>query len=563
MDVGREDGGYDRVDAGSWTLRDEEARTFVSAGTRAVASLVRSSFGPNGMTSQIATEDLQGRPETVWTSDAGEILDAIERGGGFGHPVTALFVDAVDAMRRELGDGSTTAVLVGDALLGEGIDLVERGLHPGNVVVGYAMAAARAGVVLDSLAREIDPEDTAPLERVAATSMTGGLDATTRATYASRVAEAVRALAGSGDVDWVDADDAKVLAGPEAPGGRYRGLVVRRYPGPLDESEESVREFDWSTLDPVTDATVALVDEEIDFERTATSFGEGGDPGVVIESFEQWDAYTEGLDRRVAAVADHLAGMGVDVLVSQERLGDRERTAFEARGVAVVDEVKYPLADVYRLARATGGTVVDDLSELSPDRLGVAGSVTERRVGDEKWTFFDDCEGGVYTLVVDVETETASAEHERLLEDALEVTATAATDRQVLPGAGAPAMAVATDLREYATTVADVEQLAVEAFADAVESVPTALAENAGVDPLDAVPALRAEHATGEGPLDVGISAAGEPFDAWDAGVVEPRRLFSQALETANAVTEQLLTVDAVVHPGVDLGRFSPNPERE
>ena len=563
MGIVRENVEYDAVDAGSWTLRDEEARTFVSAATRTVASLVRSSLGPNGMTSQIRTVDNVQEPETVQTSDANEILDAIQRNDGFGHPVAALFVDAIDAMERELGDGSTTAVLLAEALVDEGMDLIEAGLHPGNVVVGYSMAAARAGTVLDSLAREIGPADVELLEHVAATSMTGELDAATRETYARRVAETVRALAEGGDTAWVDTDDAKVLAGPEAPSGRYSGVVVRRYPGPLEESEEAKREFDWSMLDPMTDATVALIDEEIDVEKTAISFGEGTDAGVEIESFEQWNAYTEGLNRHVASLVDRLVEMGVDVLVSQERLDDRMRTAFETRDVAVVDEVKYPLVDVYRLARASGGTVVDDLSALSPDHLGTVGSVTERRVGDEKWTFFDDCAGAVYTLVVDVETETASAEHERMLEDALEVTGTALTDRQVLPGAGAPAMAVATDLREYAPSVSDVEQLAVEAFADALETVPTALAENAGVDRLDALTALRTEHARSEGPTSVGLSAEGEPFDAWDAGIVEPRRLFSQAIETANAVSEQLLTIDAVVHPGVDLGQFRPEPERD
>ncbi|QLG27319.1 TCP-1/cpn60 chaperonin family protein [Halorarum halophilum] len=563
MEGGRKDVDYAPVDAGSWTLRDEEARTFVSAATRTVASLVRSTLGPNGMSTQVQTVDNVEEPETVLTSDASEILDAIERGGGFGHPVAALFVDAVDGMRRELGDGSTTAVLLGEALVDEGVDLVEAGLHPGNVVVGFSMAAARAGAVLDALAREVDPEDVDLLERVAATSMTGDLDATTREAYAARVAETIRVLAEWGDTDWIDTDDAKVLAGPEAPGGRYRGVVVRRYPGPLDESDESLREFDWSMLEPMTDATVALVDEEIDVEKTATPFGQGSDPGVEIESFEQWTDYTEGLNRRVAALVDRLDGMGVDVLVSQERLDDRTRTAFESGGVAVVDEVKYPLVDVYRLARASGGTVVDDLSELTPDQLGMVGSITERRVGDEKWTFFDDCEGAVYTLIVDVETETASAEHERMLEDALEVTATAATDGQVLPGAGAPAMAVAADLRGYATSISDLEQLAIEAFADALESVPAALAANAGADRLDLLAALRAEHATNEGPISAGVSVDGESFDAWEAGVVEPRRLFSQAVETANSVAEQLLTVDAVIHPGVDLGEFRPEPERD
>ena len=556
---------YTPVDAASWTLRDEETRRFVSSATGRVSSLVRSTLGPNGLDAQIETLDNVDEPETIHTTDAAEILDAIERGGGFSHPVAALFVDSVDAMQRGLGDGSTTAIVLADALVREGIDLIESGVHPSTVVVGYSMAAARAGTVLDALASEVDPDNEELLRRVAATSMTADIADPTREAYATQVAEVVRDLSRVGDTDWIDTDDAKVLADRAATGDRYRGIVVRRYPGPLDESEEAKREFDWSTLDPMTDATVALCDREIDFERTALSFGEGQDSGVELATTEGVSAYTEGLDRRIAAAAERLVDLGVDVFVSQPEIDEGIERTFEARGIIVVDGVKYPRVDVYRLARATGGTVVDDLDDLTPDRLGTVGSLSERRVGDEKWTFFDDCDGGVFTLVVGTGTDTASAEHERLLEDALEVTATAVTDRQALPEAGAPAMAVASALRAYAPSVSDKEQLAIEAFADAMETIPRTLARNAGVDRLEGLVALRGAHARsdGEDPASIGLSADGEPIDAREARIVAPRRVFSQAIETARAIAEQLLTVDAVLHPGVDLGTFRPEPERD
>ena len=562
MDAEREEIGSGRTDAESWVLRGEAVRTFVSSATGTVGSLVRSTFGPNGLDAQVETLDNVEEPEIVHTTDAATILDAIERGGGFSHPIAALFVDGVDAMQRGLKDGSTTAILLADALIREGIDLIEEGVHPSTVVVGYGMAAARAGTVLDTLAFEVDPDDEALLRSVAATSMTADVAPATRERYASQVAEVVHELAQTGDTDWVDTDDAKVLADRAAAGGLYRGIVVRRFPGPLDESEEAQQEFDWSTLDPTTNATVALCDGDIDLERTAHSFGDGRDSGVEINTVEQFEAYTEGLDRQITAIADRLRSFGVDVLVSQEEIDDRIRMVFEACDVAVVDEVKYPLVDVYRLARATGGTVVDALSDLTAANLGTVGSLTERRVGDEKWAFFDDCTGSVFTLVVEVETDTASAEHERLVEDALEVTATAVTDRQALPGAGAPAMAVASALRAYAPSVSGREGLAIEAFADAVETIPRALAENAGGDPIDALAALRSAHASGGEPASIGLSVDAKPIDAREVGIVEPRRVFSQAIETANAIVEGLLTIDAVLHPGVDLGTFRPRPER-
>ncbi|MFC6800168.1 TCP-1/cpn60 chaperonin family protein [Haladaptatus sp. DYSN1] len=564
MERGRDEIGYAAVESGEWTIRDEEARRYVQLATRGVESLVRSTLGPLGMEKQIRTKNLQDEPETVQTADASQILDAVERGEGFNHPVAALFVDAIDSMQTGLADGSTTAIVLTAALVDNGLDRIEEGLHPGNVVIGYAMAAARAGEVLDELAREVTVENTVRLRQVAATSMTSDLDAETRETYASRVVEAVQALSRATDGEWLDTDDVKLLSAPPGEGGFYEGLIVRRFPGPLHESERAKTEFDWSLLDPVEDATVALIDREIDFERTGATFGEGKESGVTVETLEQLETYTQELDAHLDGVAAQVASLGVDVLVSQPAVDDRIRTALDRHGVAVVDEVEYPLSDVYRLARACDATVVGDLTDLTPDRLGTVPQVTERRVGDEKWTFFEGCDGGVFTLVVDVETETARTQHERVLADALEVTALAVMDAQVLPGAGAPAMAVAQELREYAPTIPDVEQLAVEAFAEALEQVPVALAENAGADPIDALAALRVAHSTAETqPASVGLAADGTTTDAWADGIVEPRRVFSQAIETANTVAEELVTLDAVLYPNVDLETYTPRPERD
>jgi chaperonin GroEL (HSP60 family) len=532
------------------------------------------------MEKQLRTKDRKDNPETVHTSDAGEIIDGIQRAQGFTHPAAALFVDAVESMQRGLRDGATTAVLLTDALVEHGLELVEEGVHPGTVVVGYAIAAGRAGQVLDELARPVEPDDAALLHDVATTAMAGELDESTRDRYADLVVEAIGGLAAVSE-DWIDTDDVKVLAGPGEPGGLTRGLIIRRYQEELGAGEEAEREqnwslrdkvdweFDWSLVKPREDATVALMDREIDFERSATSFGGDGSEenlrsGVEIRSIEDLEAYRAGRDDRIGETADRLADLGVDIFVSQPAVDEEITFALEERDIVVVDEVEYPLSDVYRLARASGGEVVANVDDLTAERLGTVGRVSERRVGDEKWTEFADCPGGVFTLVVDSETESERERRERIVDDAIEVTGTAAVDRQVLPGAGAAAMAVATDLRSYAESVEGRERLAVEAFAAALEDLVRTLAENAGTDPLDAVATLRSAHAAADGPAALGIGPEGEvPVDAWEAGVVEPRRVFSQAVETARATTERLTTIDAVLHPGVDLGQFVSEPHRE
>lgn len=548
------------LERGEWTLRDEETRRYVEGATKAVVSLVRSTLGPRGMEKQIRTWDHQGDPETVQTADASEILDAIERGEGFNHPVAALFADCVDSMQRGLGDGTTTAIVLAGALIERGIELIDEGVHPGTVAVGYAMAASRAGTVLDTLAREGSPDRTT-LERVAETAMTADTPDETRTEYAAQVVAAVRGVASEGD--WLDTDNVAVVAKAGETGVLHRGVVIRRRPDLLDESTEARSEFDEvrRVPEPIVRATVAILDREIDFERTATTFGNGSASGVRVAP-EQLADYRTGLAERRTETASRFEQLGIDVLVSQPEVEDDVREAFRECGISVVDEVKYPLSDIYRVARATGASVVSHPDEVTPQTLGTAGVVRERHVGDELWTTFAECAGGVFTVVADAGTETSAAQRERFIKDAIEVTALAVLDEQLLPGAGAPAMAVATDLRTFAPTVPGREQLAISAFADALETVVSVLATNAGADPVDTVAALHAAHA-GDAPAPIGLDGSGDPIDMWNAGVVEPRRVFSQAIETARAAAEQLLTVDAVLFPGVESETYTPRTEHD
>ena len=183
-------------------------------------------------------------------------------------------------------------------------------------------------------------------------------------------------------------------------------------------------------------------------------------------------------------------------------------------------------------------------------------------MNDEKWTFLTGCTGGAYTIVLRTPTEQDATYHERLVDDALDVVATAVIDRQVLPGAGAAQATVAADLREYSNGVGGKEQLAVREFAAALEDTVRVLARNAGLDPIDAVSGLRTVRAVEGENESVGIDVTtGERVDAWEAGIVEPRRILSQAIETARTTTNELLTTDAFLHPNVVLGSFSPNTE--
>ncbi|GGC64297.1 TCP-1/cpn60 chaperonin family protein [Haloferax sulfurifontis] len=554
------------AETGDWLARDEAARAYVVGATRAVESLLASTYGPQGSTSLVQTVDGQQVPETVVTADAGRLLDAIERGDGFVHPIAALFVDGLDSVRRGLHDGTTTAALLAAGLVDEGARLAETGLHEGTLTVGYAMAANRAGEVLDDLARPISPTDRDRLREVAETSMTTDLSPSRRDAYADVVSTAVAELAGSTEGQWFDTDDVSVRTRAGDGVELVRGHVIRRRPGAHETSEKSRLSFDWtpSVEGVLSDARIAVLERDIDVEATATNFGSGG-AAVSLGSAGSVAAYTAARTDAIDDVAASVADLGVDVLVVRAELDDAVKTALESRGVAVVDRAQYPKSDIHRVARATGAQVVGHVSDLDASKLGRAGRVTERRVGDEKWTTIGECEGSVFTVIVGTPTEQGRTAHERLVEDAVETTAIAALDGQVLPGAGAAPLAVARDLRRFAGGVRGKEQLAIEAFADVCESLVQTLARNAGDDPLEVVAAVRTAHADAAAdPAPVGLDVTrGEPADAWELGVVEPRRVFSQALDSAVATSEQLSTIDAVVSPGLDLDELDPQIEHD
>lgn len=553
----------------NWTVSGDRARAYTREATRTIASLVRSTFGPVALEKLIETEDPHGEREVVLSGDGGEILDAIERGGAFTHPVAAMFVDYVDSMQRELNDGTTAAILLAEALVDEGIDLVKEGLHPGTVAVGYAGASTHAGEVLDELVRPVEGT-TESLTDIARTSMTVTLSEATADTYATLVAEAVERLRDESEDDWLNTDDVKVLTADDD--ALVEGVVVTQGPAGLETVESEYvpdEEFDPEPIldGSIEDAGVAVVDREIDPEETATPFGgdHPDDMGIPLNSAEQLARYRSDVEAELAESAAHLAELGVEVLVSQPEQDDTVRTAFERCDVRVVDDVSTPLRDVHRIARLSGASVVSDLSNVTPDDIGHVDAVTQRRVGEERWTTFERADGPCSTICLDSGANTSDQQHVRIVEDALTVTAVAVMDDQILPGGCAPAMAVASALRDYATTVSDREQLAVTAFADALERLPYTLAENAGHSPIDALVALRAAHARAETrPAPIGLDVEeGTPVDPWEAGVVSPRRVFSQAVEAAAAVAEHLLTVDSVVFSGVDMDEHPPRTEHD
>jgi len=531
----------------AWKLQSEESRRYIHHAVRESADLVRSSYGPTGLSRLIDTQDKQNRERLVITEDGAEVLNAIDQGNGFGHPVTALLVDGLEGLRKGLHDGTTRGLLLTEALVTAGVRLLDDGMSEASIVVGFGIAQSLTGHVLDELALPVDISEKRKLVAMSNTIMTS-LEPTERIELAPLVVDAVEKIKGESD-GWIDTDDIHVIAAPNAPAGVYDGMILTQ-PEVGDHSGSGVRV-------PIRDASIAIIDRPVKLEETASVVDE-----IRYVDPEARLRYLDERDTMVTNIVDNLVDMGIDLLVSTESLNQDIVHAIERRGICIRDKAKYPKEGIPRLAKATGATVVSDIRELHEGHLGRAKNIEQEIWGDEIWTYITGTPGAVVTVVIGGGTSRGAERQETAVANAIETLSVGIMDGQALPGAGAAAMAVATDLRTNAPQIPGREQVAVNAFADAMEVLPTTLAINAGYDPIDTVTALRRRHSA-DTPQPIGFDPTdGEVQDTITNGIIEPRRTLSRAIDAASTMALRLLMVDEIIHPGVDINKFQPVPER-
>jgi thermosome len=509
------------IASGTERTRDRAARASNVAAGKAVAGAVRSTLGPRGMDKMLV--DASG--EVVVTNDGATILAEMD----VAHPAAQMLVEVAESQEDETGDGTTTAAVLAGELLVRAEDLLDRDVHPTTVVEGYAAAADIAAETVVGL-RVGDRVDDDLLRRVAETSLTGkGTGSATAGTLADLVVRAVRATErGDGRVD---EDDVRILA--RAGGGAGGTRLVEGVVIDTDRIDEGAPRT-------VEDARVAVVDVALDV-RTGSV-----DSRYQIEDVAQLNAALDAEDRELRGYADALEAAGVDVVFSTKKVSDRVAGRLADRGIAAFQHVKQ--SDARAIARATGARRLGDVRDVGADDLGVAERVSVERVGDDELTVV---EGGAAAKTVTVfvrgGTEHVVREVERAVGDAVDVVR-AALREGVAPGAGATEAALADAVRDAAAGVEGRKQLAVEAFAAAVESVPRTLAQNAGLDPIDAVVDLRAATERGE---RVGIvvdeSGAVRFADPVEAGILDPVAVKLGAVAAATEAATMILRIDDVV----------------
>jgi thermosome len=501
------------------TQGEDAQQSNISAG-KAVNESVRTTLGPRGMDKMLVSD----AEDVVITNDGATILQEMD----IEHPAAEMIVEVAESQEAEVGDGTTTAAVLAGQLLAKAEDLLEDDIHPTTIVEGYHKAAEIAVESIDETAIDADLDDDL-LAQVAETSMTGkGTGGVAAESLAEAVVEAVRHAERNGTVDR-DAVTVHARVGESSTATELVEGIV------LDEDPAN-------DMMPagVEDAAIAVLDVDLEV-RTGDV-----DAEYAVDSVDQLTAARESEERELRGYAETLDHAGVDVVFSTGDIDDRVGAYLGKRGILAFEGLSDD--DVQGIARATGAGRIGALEDLADEDFGTADRVRTETYGEDELAFV---EGGAVaeavSLFVRGGTEHVTDELERAITDAVDVVTAAVETGGVVPGAGATEIAVADAVRDAATGTEGRTQLAIEAFADAVDVLPRTLAENTGMDPIDALVDLRATHdAEGRAGI-IATGRSGEVGDPVESGVVDPAAVKKEAVESAAEAATMITRIDDVI----------------
>ncbi|MDI6883565.1 MAG: thermosome subunit beta [Hadesarchaea archaeon] len=502
--------------------RDAQRMNILAA--RVISEAVRTTLGPRGMDKMLV--DSLG--DVVITNDGVTILKEME----VEHPAAKMLVEVAKTQDEEVGDGTTTAVVLAGELLHEAERLLDQTIHPTVIVSGYRMAAEKAQNVLSEIAEPIKIDDEVLLKRIAMTAMTGKKAESSRERLADLAVNAVKQI--------IDKTDGGYIADID-----YIG--IEKKPGESTDDSQLIQGviLDKERAHPgmpkrVKNAKIALLDCALEIKKTET------DAEIRVTRPDQLRAFLDEEEAMLKKMVDQVVATGANVVVCQKGIDDLAQHYLAKAGIYAVRRAKK--SDMEKLSRATGGKILTNLDDLTAGDLGKAGLVEERKIGEDKMTFIKECKDPrAVGILIRGGTEHVIDEVERAVHDALSVVSAAIEDGKIIYGGGAPDIELAKQLREYAETVGGREALAVNAFANAIESIPRTLAENAGLDSIDILVDLRAKHEKTDG-KNVGVDVyKGKTADMKKEGVVEPLRMKTQAIKSASEAAIMILRIDDVI----------------
>ena len=502
--------------------RDAQKNNIMAA--KIIAEVLKSTLGPRGMDKML----IDSLGDITITNDGAAILDEID----VQHPAAKMMVEVAKTQDDMVGDGTTTAVILAGELLEKAEQLLDQNIHPTIIVQGYRKAVEKAIESLAKLAITIDIDDRATLKKVSMTSMGSKAVGDARGHLSDITIDAVKLIAEKrGDKMLADIDniqrikkEGKSLFDTEL----IKGIII---------DKEIVNA---GMPKRIEKAKIALLDSPLAVEKTEFS------SEIRIRDPTQMQAFLDKETSMLKKMVDRIKVSGATVVFCQKGIDDMAQHFLAKNGIMAARRVKQ--SDMEKLARATGGKVITKLDDLNNEDLGEAGLVEERKVGDDKMIFVENCkEPRSVAILIRAGLERMVDEADRAMNDSLSVVADVIEDNKIVAGGGATESEIAKVLRGYATKIGGREQLAIEAFADSMEIVPKTLAENAGLESIDILVGLRSAHEKKNGNL-MGVDVfKGKIVNIYDDGVVEPLKVKIQALKSATEVASMILRIDDVI----------------
>jgi thermosome len=503
--------------------RARDAQSINILAGKAVAKAVRTTLGPKGMDKML----VDGLGDIVITNDGATILKEMD----IEHPAAKMVVEVSKTQDAEVGDGTTTAAVLTGELLTKAEELIEKGVHPTIISGGYRHAAEKAVEILKTITIDVSTDDRETLMKLAKTALTGKAAGEYKDFLAEKALDAVLSVVEetNGNIS-VDVDDITI---EKREGGSIldtelvKGLVI---------DKERVRP---NMPRKVENAKILLASFAIEFQKIEKS------AEIKITSPDQMNLFVEQEEKMVKEMVDKIVASGANVVFCQKGIDDLAQYYLEKAGVYACRRITK--SDLKKLSRATGATLFQDVTDIKTEDLGAADVVEERDLHGSKMTFLLGCkEAKTASLILHGGTTHIVDSLKRALNDALCVIGVALEDKKIVAGGGSPEIELALRLRDYAATLKGREQLAVGKFAEALEIIPQTLAENAGLDPIDKLIDLRAQHEQGNKNMGLDVYT-GKVVDMYDNNVLEPLRIKTQAINAATEATVMILRIDDVV----------------
>ncbi len=503
------------------------------AAARAISDAVRSSLGPRGMDKMLV--DSMG--DVVITNDGVTILKEMD----VQHPAAKMLVEVAKTQDAEVGDGTTTSVILAGELLKKATDLIDANVHPTIIASGYRLANDKAQEALNAVAKKVTLEDTDTLKLIAAAAMNSKQVNTAKEYFSDMVVDAVRTVVdkdkeGNYVVDLKNIQTVKKAGAKMEESYIVKGLIIDKEP-----VQPNMPKF-------VNNAKIALIDAAFEVKKTEI------DAKIQITDPSQLAGFIAEEEKMLKDMVMKVKNSGANVVFCQKGIDDLAQHFFAKEGIYACRRVKK--SDMERLGRSTGANIVNKIAEIDASDLGYAETVELKKVEDEEMTFITGVKDPkTVSVLVRGGTNHVADEVERSLVDAWSVVKVAIEDGMMVTGGGSTAMEIAMQLRDYAASVGGREQIAIEAYASAMEIIPSTLAENAGLDPIDIVIEMRKQHKAGK--KYAGLNPfTGKVEDMMALNVIEPHRIGKQAINSATDAAVMILRIDDVI-----ASRASPTPQ--